>query len=254
MTMCMVISCAAAAAYAEEKEEDYSSLFFEHMKDYLAENMFPEGLVRSKYKYLGDTSNGYHVAYCVGNRGENCEGCERDPGYGSDSDLSNFKDIKGIVIGDYLIRGDWYLNGLSHFGIYCFNDEHCTSVDEVFTIQAASNEGDSSWYREIPLDELMKLVNTSEKVHIYYRDDMHEDNELSVYFMDKKILPYFRKYAGYPEDSKENEYDCNCSVIGKYDKYCIFRGYGPWCLPMFISKAIDGYVVIAPSIYSPYDL
>ncbi len=115
IVVCIVLSCSAAAASAEEKE-DYSSLFFEHMKDYVEINEYHQGLVKSSYKLLGETSNGYHIAYCKYYYGDNY-----------DIDFGEYQDCK---IGDYIIMGDGYPNKPSGFGIYCFNKDKCLTLEK----------------------------------------------------------------------------------------------------------------------------
>ncbi len=194
IAMCMVISCAAAAyaAETEKKEEDYSSLFFEHMKEYVEMNEYHQGLVKSSYKLLGDTSNGYHIAYCRYHWGDNVD--------------LDFPETKHVEIGDYLIVGDGYPNKPSGFGLYCFNSEKCYTIEEVFEKNTVS------------LDEAAKIINKSRAAHVYNKKDDKKD-------IIQGLVDYYYGPNLYPDNDHTT-----CEFLGEYDKYTLFikgnKSYG----------------------------
>ncbi len=230
IVFCMVLSCAAVAASADEKN-DYSKLFFDLMSNYIEENE----LIKSSYKLLGTISNGIHVAYC-----------EYNIGHDVDADLSYDKYFK---LGNYLLSSNVWDYDRSSFRIYCFDSSNCCGIMEAFHTQVDPSDSIPYWLKSVPLNEIAEIVNKSEITHIYHKNDLSENDELNAYFKDEMILPYFKEYAGY----SENDYSY-CRVYGKYDKYYIFFGLGNGGSDMFISRVIDNYVVTASNIYEPYDL
>ncbi len=237
----MVISCAAAAASAEEKEDDHSELFFQLMDSYIDENEYHSGLGKSSYKLLGDTSNGLHIAYC-----------EYYPGDDIDTDLSFDRNIR---LGDYLLSGKANRSAPSQYGIYCFGMGECVSIAEVFHTQVDPPEVVPYWLKSVPYDEIAQIVNKSKTVHIYHKNDLSENDELSIYFKDEMILPFFRDYCGY-----QNDENSICNVYGKYDKYYIFFGLGDGGSDsqsdeeIYVSRVVGGYVLANINKYYPYDL
>ena len=130
----------AYAETAETENDDHSVLFFELMKDYLDPDFSGGKLIKSSYKLLGDTSNGYHVAFCASEYDP--EWCEIDYANGEPTDTPDdlFKisqpETRGIGIGEYFIRGEWFWGGpLSDFGLFCFDDKTCAAVDSVINAQ-----------------------------------------------------------------------------------------------------------------------
>ncbi|MCR5635706.1 MAG: dockerin type I repeat-containing protein [Clostridiales bacterium] len=233
-----IINKSPITAYKKAGDDnDYSDTFFELMREDVNTDPLHRGLITTSYKYLGDLSNGYHVAYC---------------GYyhGDDADV-NWSSQKHIQIGDYLLVGKGYKYEPATFRLYCFDSNHCTSVEQIFTLQTGSDRDMTYWEHSVPISELIKLLNKTDMIYVYHKNELTENDKLSVFFNREMIQARFAEYLkakyNYTEDSA-------CEIYGKYKDYYIFFGAEDICSPAFETEIIDGYAVVSANIYYPYHL
>ncbi len=160
--LCLLLQCAFAAS-ALEDENDYSDIFFEHMKEYIEMNEYHQGLVKSSYKLLGDTTNGFHIAYCEYYYGDNID-FDR-------AERSRFEYGDYVIVGSVMCVG----NKPSDLGIYCFDSEKCYTIEEAYEKNI------------IPLDEATEIINNSSITAYAYSKGRYSNSRTAA------LQPVFRR-------------------------------------------------------------